>query len=241
MTRPASGASTTSGANSGSRTSPAASGPRPWTSWRNRMTTNSMPSVQKFIVPAGAVGDGERRAAQQLQRQHRVGPPLDREERGEQRGGDHAGHDRALDQRVGQRGQQRGGEGGAGDVEAPSGRLAALPHDRGGGRERDGHDRHVDEEHAAPAEPGHQRAAEHRAGRERRAPHARPHADRPRGWMGRIHARDDRQRARQQQRRADALHHARRDERRRRTAPARSRSSRRRTAPSPPRTTRLWP
>src|SRR4051812_7431445 len=87
-------------------------------------------------------------------------------------------------------------------------RTTRAVRDRGG---RD--DREVDQEDPPPARAGDEQATRNRAGRQRQPGDRGPHADRP-GALARLweRVRDDRERAGQQQRRADSLRDAGRDE-----------------------------
>ena len=75
-------------------------------------------------------------------------------------------------------------------------------------------DRHVDPEDRRPVEEAQQHARDHRPHAEAEARERRPHADRPRAPLGLVGVRQDRQRRRRQQRRADALQRAEDDQHR---------------------------
>src|SRR5207253_4402607 len=96
-----------------------------------------------------------------------------------------------------------------------------------GDDEPDDPDRDVQEEDRLPAEVLDHPAAERRSKREREAGDAGPQADRAGALLRRERDREDRERARQQQRRADALRGAEADQHAARTRePARERGER---------------
>ena len=119
-----------------------------------------------------------------------------------------------VDERVDEQ-REPGGDGdGAGDVEvARLGLGAALLQQARREQRADHADRHVDEQHPAPAQPAREHAAEQHAGGAAGAGDGAPHAERAvaLGAFGE-RRRDDRQRRRRDDRRAQALHGARGDQ-----------------------------
>lgn len=148
--------------------SPASGDERPCTAWRKSVSTNSIPSVPKFIAPATALAapkSARRRslsgasgrlgtASRQGTRRGTVAPRL----RPAAGGAAPAlsmnanvtarQHDRAQDR--------------AGHIQASRPVSAAPRHDTGRDQERDRHDRDIEEEDPAPTGPAHQRPGQQR-------------------------------------------------------------------------------
>jgi len=206
-----------SGANRGTRATPASSGERPCVDCRNSVRTNKRAEHAQVHRRGVRIGDRELAAAEEGQRQHRPVAPaaLDEDER-------HRQHDRrsrrrdhgrragpgapGLDEGERRRHQQQDAQDDPGAVEPSVPGVDALAYQARSHDQRHRDDRHVDEEDGAPAEGVDQQPADERAGRQRETADGRPDADRPRlrARLGERTA-DDRQRPGQQQRGADAL------------------------------------
>ena len=115
----------------------------------------------------------------------------------------------------------------AGKVEPRRGHVARVRHQGDGADQRQRHDGHVDQEHAAPVEVLDQEAAGDRADRDADAGHRRPGGDRLRALLGREDVGQDRERRRHDPCSAETHDRARGDQRRR------VRSERRDDGPEP--------
>ena len=118
-----------------------------------------------------------------------------------------------LDQGVDQRAQRDDGEELTGQVERAALGVGRLPHGAQRDDKREDADRHVDEEHALPAQRVDEHAADDGTRCQGQARDAGPQADRLGAFLGVGEGGDeDRKRARQQRCRADTLEGATRDE-----------------------------
>jgi hypothetical protein len=152
-----------------------------------------------------------------------VGTSLPDDERRQQRGADHERADDldgspatsgAFDDPEEQRDEADCREQGAEHVEAWRVLVARLGDEQHDRDDRDDADWHVDEEDRSPPVVLEQVAANQRADRDAQAGHSCPQCDRPRPLVVTVEdVRDDRERRRHDERRAETLHAAQEDER----------------------------
>jgi hypothetical protein len=175
--------------------------------------------VEKEIVEAR---DRERSAAEEPEREHRLGMPrLIQQKRCCEHGGGAQKAKRegrgpgvvvGLDESEGQAEQGGCAQSRPDEIESTRVRVARLAHVREGDGETDNADRHVHPEDCRPVEHLDQQAAEHGPETKPEAGDRRPDADRPRPPIRLERIDKDRERKRRQERGADALEGPKRDQ-----------------------------
>ncbi len=184
----------------GRNATPASSGRKPSTSWRNWVRKKNMPNMPRHQQQPREERPGAARVGEQPQRRDRLRRAglveyEGREQHGgrRERGDGHAvapAVGRGPDEGVDQRGDARRGGDGARQVEA-AGLARRLGHEQRGEHRHHDADRHVDEQHPAPGHPLGDHAAEDEAERAAAHHHARVDGQGPESLLAFGEAADD--------------------------------------------------